>query len=95
MEVGRANPNIKITMGMPICGNIAGIDGQGGDDVVPVLNLTLVAEVAAVDAVVVTIAMLMLITVALKGQFHDIINMITLQKKTGPYCKCKKAFDIY
>jgi hypothetical protein len=75
---------------MPICGNIAGIDGQGGDDVVPVLNLTLVAEVAAVDAVVVTIAMLMLITVALKGQYHDIISMITLQKKPGPYCKCKK-----
>jgi hypothetical protein len=82
-------------MGVPICGNIAGIDGQGGDNVVPVLNLTLVAEVAAVDAVVVMVAMLVLVTVALKSYFHDIIRMRTLLKNPGLISNAKKAFDMY
>ena len=44
----------------------------------PVLDLTLVAKVAAVDAVVVTVAVLMLITVALQGQFHNKNDITTV-----------------
>ncbi len=52
-------------MGMSVCGDIAGINGQGGDDVVPVFDLTLVTKVAAVDAVVVMVTVFVVITVAL------------------------------